>query len=47
MQQRERARAALGPRFNLRAFHDVTLKPGAMPLTVLSGVVGEWIAAGG
>jgi uncharacterized protein (DUF885 family) len=47
LQQRERARAALGARFDLRAFHDATLKPGAMPLTVLSGVVGEWIGRGG
>lgn len=47
LQQRERARAALGPRFDLRAFHDAALKPGAMPLTVLGTVVGEWIAGGG
>ncbi len=47
LQQRERARAALGARFDLRAFHDATLKPGAMPLTVLSNVVGEWIGRGG
>lgn len=43
LEQRERARAALGPRFNLAAFHDAALKPGAMPLTVLSNVVGDWI----
>jgi len=47
LQQRERARAALGARFDLRAFHDAALKPGAMPLTVLSNVVGEWIGRGG
>ncbi len=43
LEQRERARAALGSRFNLSAFHDAALKPGAMPLTVLSNVVGDWI----
>ena len=43
LEQRERARAALGARVNLAAFHDACLKPGAMPLTVLSGVVGDWI----
>jgi uncharacterized protein (DUF885 family) len=44
LQQRERARAALGPRFDLKTFHDAALKPGAMPLTVLNNVVGDYIA---
>ncbi|MDB5690839.1 MAG: hypothetical protein JWL91_2715 [Sphingomonas bacterium] len=37
---RSQAKAALGPRFDLKQFHDVLLI-GAMPLTVLEKVVGE------
>ena len=39
---REVARAKLGPRFDLRAFHDAVLKGGAMPLEVLAQVVDDW-----
>ncbi|HEY8616862.1 DUF885 domain-containing protein [Phenylobacterium sp.] len=42
---REKAKAALGPRFDLRKFHDAVLLGGAMPLTVLEGVVDRHIAA--
>jgi uncharacterized protein (DUF885 family) len=42
---RERAKAALGPKFDIREFHDVGLLKGAMPLTVLEGVVDRYIAA--
>jgi uncharacterized protein (DUF885 family) len=41
---REKARTALGARFDLREFHDVVLKNGALPLTVLEQVVGDYIA---
>ena len=39
---REVARAKLGPRFDLRGFHDAVLKGGAMPLEVLAQVVDDW-----
>ena len=42
---REKARRALGPRFDIRQFHDAVLLGGAMPLTVVEGVVDRWIAA--
>jgi uncharacterized protein (DUF885 family) len=45
LELRERARAKLGAKFDLRDFHDVVLKNGAMPLTLLERTVDEWIAA--
>jgi uncharacterized protein (DUF885 family) len=44
---RERARDALGDRFDLRAFHDQVLGSGALPLTLLARNVDAWIAARG
>jgi uncharacterized protein (DUF885 family) len=41
---RERARVALGDRFDIRAFHDLVLGNGAMPLAVLEASVDDWIA---
>jgi len=42
---RDRARAALGPRFDIRRFHNAVLDHGALPLSVLEQVVDDWIAA--
>jgi uncharacterized protein (DUF885 family) len=40
---RERAKAALGARFDLRRFHNAVIDHGALPLTVLDRVIDEWI----
>ncbi|HEY1562164.1 MAG TPA: DUF885 family protein, partial [Caulobacteraceae bacterium] len=42
---RDKARAALGPRFDYRSFHDAALDEGAMPLSVLGARMDAWIAA--
>lgn len=40
---RRKAESSLGASFDLKAFHDVILRNGALPLEVLEGVVNEWI----
>ena len=42
---RETARARLGSKFDLRAFHDTGINAGAVPLTVLERVITEWTDA--
>lgn len=42
---REKAKSALGPRFDLRRFHNAVLDHGALPLTVLDTSIDEWIAS--
>jgi uncharacterized protein (DUF885 family) len=41
---RARSEGELGARFDIRAFHDVVLGGGALPLAVLDGVVADWSA---
>jgi uncharacterized protein (DUF885 family) len=41
---RNEAKAKLGDRFNLKAFHDAVLLNGALPLPVLETAVGAWAA---
>jgi uncharacterized protein (DUF885 family) len=40
---RERAKKELGPKFDLKAFHDEVLSGGALPLNVLDARVTRWI----
>ncbi len=44
---RAKAKAALGPRFDIRAFHDTVLSLGSVPLPVLTARVGRFVADGG
>ena len=44
---RRESEAALGERFDIRAFHDVVLGAGALPLALLEERVHAWIARGG
>ncbi|MEE8295050.1 MAG: DUF885 domain-containing protein [Sphingomonadales bacterium] len=41
---REEAKAALGDKFDLREFHDVLLKSGSVPLTLMRELVMDYIA---
>ncbi len=41
---RDKARAALGARFDIHKFHDTVLLSGALPLAVLENVVDDYIA---
>jgi len=42
---RRKAEATLGPRFDIRRFHDAVLDDGALPMTVLERRIDAWIAA--
>jgi uncharacterized protein (DUF885 family) len=45
LELRDRAKTALGPKFDIKAFHDEVLDSGALPLDVLDQRVNGWIAA--
>jgi uncharacterized protein (DUF885 family) len=47
MDARRKAEAALGPKFDIRAFHDTVLQLGAVPLPVLAARIDAFIAEGG
>lgn len=40
---RDRAKAALGDKFDLKRFHEAVLKDGAMPLPILDRKISRWI----
>ena len=42
---REKAKAQLGPNFDIRAFHDEIIDAGALPLDLLDARVTRWIAS--
>ena len=44
LELRERAQRELGPKFDVRAFHDAVLDQGALPLDVLEQKINTWIA---
>jgi uncharacterized protein (DUF885 family) len=44
LELREKAKAALGPKFDIKDFHAVVLENGGVPLTLLEQLVDEWIA---
>jgi hypothetical protein len=42
---REKAKKELGPRFDIRKFHDEVLGAGALPMDVLDARIDAWIAS--
>ena len=45
LELRARAQKELGPKFDLRKFHDAILDSGPLPLDVLEGKIDDWIRA--
>ncbi|MDG1121579.1 MAG: DUF885 domain-containing protein [Glaciecola sp.] len=44
MELRDKSRAALGDKFDIRGFHDEVLKDGPVPLSLLENKIDAWIA---
>jgi uncharacterized protein (DUF885 family) len=45
LKQREKAKAALGAKFDIRKFHDAVLIGGAVPLAMLDGITERYVAS--
>jgi len=45
LRERERARAALGARFDLPSFNDAVVRTGGVPLSILPTAIDQYIAA--
>ena len=45
LELRDKAKIALGPKFDIKAFHDEVLDSGALPMDVLEQRLDAWIAA--
>jgi uncharacterized protein (DUF885 family) len=41
---REKAKAALGPKFDIRDYNDAVVSTGGTPLTVLESVIDRYVA---
>ena len=45
MEERRKAEKALGPKFDIKSFHDLLIASGSQPLSILERRVDDWIAA--
>jgi uncharacterized protein (DUF885 family) len=45
MEVRAKAEKALGPKFDIKGFHDLVIGSGSQPLSILERRVDDWIAA--
>ncbi len=45
LELRTKAQRTLGPKFELKEFHNTVLRAGTVPLTVLEHVVDNWIVS--
>ena len=45
MEERAKAEKALGPKFDIKSFHDLLIASGSQPLSILERRVDDWIAA--
>lgn len=45
MELRQKAERALGPKFDIKGFHDLLIASGSQPLSILERRVDDWIAA--